>query len=209
MVSKQCPTHWWGHTCHEPCRRGVQSGLECGGISHWLVMVYTFAILHAIVFAWYLLILGTNVGYIVSDVSLHEFYDLNYYFLNSELNFKKGVLSWEWSWFTILSKKSRFVHWACLPDSDNVWVWFILIQRTRGSTLGEVSEMGVLLYFNFFKFTVIIELIHSGSSRDIFRHTLTQTWTFVNLWLDYITYTIGQSLAPIHHLKICQSVILC
>ena len=27
--------------------------------------------------------------YIVSDVSLHEFYVLNYYFLNSELNFKK------------------------------------------------------------------------------------------------------------------------
>ena len=115
MVSKQCPTHWWGHMCHEPCRRGVQSGLECGGISHWLVMVYTFAILHAIVFAWYLLILGTNVGYIVSDVSLHEFYDLNYYFLNSELNFKKGVLSWEWSWFTILSKKVGLsIELACL-----------------------------------------------------------------------------------------------
>lgn len=35
-----------------------------------------------------------------------------------------------------------------------------------------VSEMGLLLYFNFFNFTVIIELIHSGSSRDIFCHTL-------------------------------------
>ena len=71
--------------------------------------------------------------------------------------------------------------------------------------------MGVLLYFNFFKFTVIIELIHSGSSRDIFRHTFDTNLNICQFMIGlYHLYdrTITGTNSPFENLSICDFMLV-